>query len=123
MISNNNYSGYHLYRVREVFLSSPTELCKLKFCELLGSRDMQVVIKLANMILNHIVISYDMQEATDAVLDTLIEKIPLSKNAIKVHYSLLEANDNGVVQLGNFHQRSTFKYIVNTDNKVCMLFF
>lgn len=57
-----------------------------------------------------------MQEATDAVLDALIEKIhvPQSKKAIKVHYSLLEAN----VQLENFHRGSNFKYIVNKDNKV-----
>ena len=61
-----------------------------------------------------------MQEATEAVLDTLIERMPQSKKAIKVHYSLLEANHNGDVQLGNFQRRSNFKYIVNTDNKVCV---
>lgn len=56
------------------------------------------------------------QEATNAVLDALIERIPQTKGAIKVYYSLLEANDNGDV-LGS-HSGTNFKYIVNTDNKV-----
>ena len=57
------------------------------------------------------------QEATDAVLDALIEKMPRSKKAVKVYYSLLEASADGDVHLGS--QRGTnFNYIVNTENKV-----
>ena len=55
------------------------------------------------------------QEATEAVLDTLIERT--SQKAIKVHYSLLEADDNGDIQP---RKRSILKYIVNTENKVCL---
>ena len=59
-----------------------------------------------------------MQEATDAILDTLIERMPHPQKGIKVHYSLLEANKNGDVKVGNFNRGSNFKHIVDTDNKV-----
>ena len=52
------------------------------------------------------------------MLDTLMERMP--QKTIKVHYSLLEANDNGDVQSENCHRRSTLKYLVDTDNKVCL---
>ena len=56
------------------------------------------------------------QEATTAILDALIEKVPQSRTARKVHYTLLEANENGDILSGS-QRESNFKYIVDTDNK------
>ena len=64
------------------------------------------------------------QEATSAILDALIEKVPQSRQARKVHYTLLEANENGDIFPGS-HRESNFKYMVLTDNKAwnaCSLF-
>lgn len=57
-----------------------------------------------------------MQEATDAVLDALIEEVPQANKTIKVYYSLLEADANGDVYSGS--KRTNFNFIVNTENKV-----
>ena len=51
------------------------------------------------------------------MLDSLIEKLPESKKAIKVYYSLLEANESGDVVLEG-QRRSIFRYIIDTENKV-----
>ena len=51
------------------------------------------------------------------MLDALVEEIPQTRKAIKVHYSLLEANENGDIPSGN-QRTSNFKYMVDTDNKV-----
>lgn len=54
----------------------------------------------------------------------MIEKVPESRKARKVHYTLLEANENGDIPPEN-QRESNFKYIVETDNKAwnaCSLF-